>query len=101
MDLRRAINEHMNASHDLLHRLRSIERATVTEVDLVLLRRQLFRLDCEAATLEEAIRHFQKRQPELPRQFQVKKTESAKPSSPMNRDLSLPRSRGQLKAVDG
>ena len=103
MDLRRALNEHMNASQDLLQRLRSIERATLTEVDLVLVTGHLFRLDCEGATLGEAIRHFQKKQRELSRPFQVKKRGSTKPSLPHEpRPLSnLPRSRGQLKAVGG
>ena len=53
MDLRRAINEHVRVSRELLHRLRSNERETVTEVDLTILRIQLFLLDCEAANLRE------------------------------------------------
>lgn len=59
MDLRGAINEHVNFSRALLYRLRSNERETVKEVDLIILRGQLFLLDCEAANLREALRRSQ------------------------------------------
>lgn len=51
MDLRHAIKEHVYTSKELVDRLRSNEAEAITEVDLVVLRAQLYLLECEAGNL--------------------------------------------------
>lgn len=53
MDLHRAINEHVYECRALIVRLQSNEQDNVTEVDLVVLRAQLFLLDAAAANLQK------------------------------------------------
>jgi hypothetical protein len=53
MDLRRVINELVYDCRALDVRLHSNEQDKVTEVDLVILRAQLFLLDVAAANLQE------------------------------------------------
>ena len=53
MDLRHAINEFVTTAKELGVRLHSNEQETVEEVDLVMLRAQLFLLDTTAANLQE------------------------------------------------
>ncbi len=54
MDLRRAVDEYVTQGRDLLKRLRSPEEGpTVTDVDLHILRVQLFLLDHEAANMQQ------------------------------------------------
>jgi hypothetical protein len=53
MDLRRAVSEYVNQGRELLKRLRSPEEGpTATDVDLHILRVQLFLLDHEAANMQ-------------------------------------------------
>ena len=52
MDLHRAINEHVYECRALIVRLESHEQDQVTEVDLVVLRAQLFLMDAAAAELQ-------------------------------------------------
>ena len=53
VDLHRAINEHVYECRALIVRLESNEQDKVTEVDLVVLRAQLFLLDVAAADLQK------------------------------------------------
>lgn len=54
MDLRHAVGEYVTQGRELLKRLRSPEEGpTVTDVDLHILRVQLFLLDNEAANMQE------------------------------------------------
>ena len=61
MDLRRAIDELVTVCRTVGVRLHSNEQDRVTEVDLVMLRAQLFLLDTEAANLQE-LKRLQQRQ---------------------------------------
>ena len=53
MDLHRALNEHVYECRALIVRLQSNEQEQVTEVDLVVLRAQLFLMDAAAADLQK------------------------------------------------
>lgn len=53
MDLRRTINDFVHECKYLGTRLQSKEQESVTEVDLVMLRAQLFLLDTAASNLQE------------------------------------------------
>lgn len=77
MDLRQAVGEYVNQGRELLKRLRSPEEGpTVTEVDLHILRVQLFLLDHAAANMQ------QMRSPPLDVLDVQSKTGRAIPSSP-------------------
>lgn len=62
MDLQATINDFVNRSRELCHRLRSPESGTVTVVDLHVLRAQLHLLTNEVVTLQ----HLQKVQSKEP-----------------------------------
>jgi hypothetical protein len=65
MDLRTAINEFvMPGGKTLCQRIRSAERMVVTEVDLTVLRAQLFLLEHDAVNLQKEVRSM-KQQPDL------------------------------------
>ena len=53
MDLRRALNDFVSKCKFLGTRLESNEQDRVTEIDLLMLRAQLFLLDTAAANLQE------------------------------------------------
>jgi hypothetical protein len=54
MDLRRAIGEYVTEGRELLGRLRSPDEAsTANDVDLHILRVQIFLLDVQAANMQE------------------------------------------------
>ena len=56
MDLRAAINEFVTQGKALCQRMRSTERTMVTDVDLTVLRAQLFILEHEAVNLQKEVR---------------------------------------------
>ena len=56
MDLRAAINEFVTQGKTLCQRMRSTERTMVTDVDLTVLRAQLFLLEHEAVNLQNEVR---------------------------------------------
>ena len=56
MDLRAAINEFVTQGKTLCQRMRSTEQTMVTDVDLTVLRAQLFLLEHEAVNLQKEVR---------------------------------------------
>ena len=56
MDLRATISEFVTQGKTLCQRMRSTERTMVTDVDLTVLRAQLFLLEHEAVNLQKEVR---------------------------------------------
>ena len=55
-DIRRAVSKFVNLGKELCQRMRSDERTMLTEVDLHVLRAQVFFLEHEAITLQKEVR---------------------------------------------
>jgi|GEM_PF-3145863 hypothetical protein len=64
MDLRRAVHELVSKCRVIGVRFRTNEQEAIKEVDLVMLRAQLFLLDCAAANLQE-LKRLRRTDPDL------------------------------------